>query len=145
MTERDTPIPVLDEKVAPRVVNAARMLDSIQDTLKRDMNPSDRALRGKLDYAIRELKAARDVLNEVDQGEEITTLTFSAEVNGLDIRATLINSLVESRIEHIGGDDPAMFADNVMVALGFDTGYDESGDYTPGYREYMVTVGLVTG
>lgn len=68
---------------------------------------------------------------------------FSTTINGRDLRATIINKLVESNVEHLSGDDPATFTDDLMVQLGLASGYDESGDYTEGYRDYMVSVGLI--
>lgn len=31
-----------------------------------------------------------------------------------------------------------------MVELGYQSGYDEDGEYTPGYREWAVEIGLIS-
>lgn len=53
---------------------------------------------------------------------------FTAPYMGRDLRTTLIDALSRSM-----GGDPATMADEAMVALGFASGYDEHGDYAPGY------------
>jgi hypothetical protein len=69
---------------------------------------------------------------------------FSMLVNGKDLRSTIIETLVgHHNSARSTGPDPATMADEIMVTLGFASGYDEDGDYAPGYREYSVDVGLI--
>lgn len=73
-----------------------------------------------------------------------TTHRFSIALDGKDLRSTIIDQMVKHHsTTESHSPDPATMADEIMVTLGFNSGYDEDGDYAPGYREYAINVGLI--
>jgi hypothetical protein len=84
-------------------------------------------------------------------GEDPTTAmreAWTIMAFGVDLRSHLVLSLVKALGygNNVGGaasEDPAGFADNVLVAMGKRTAYNEEGDYTNGYEEYAKVAGLI--
>lgn len=75
--------------------------------------------------------------------------SFSTSINGRDLRSTIIKALDHDHHDDAVRDripqDPATVADDIMVDLLFDSAYNEHGDYVPGYRDWAMGVGLITG
>lgn len=68
---------------------------------------------------------------------------------GVDLRAHLVLSLIEhlGYGNHVGPEDPAGFADNVLVAMGkrsmWGSEFEPRDEWTEGYDEYARCAGLL--
>jgi hypothetical protein len=70
---------------------------------------------------------------------------FTIYVNGVDARSALVHSLIEhlGYGNHVGPQDPAGFADDLMVKLGKRSAWNDDGEYVDGYEEYARSAGLL--
>lgn len=80
-----------------------------------------------------------NTLRNVGDGRLMEASPFSLSVGGKDLRREIIQGVIDGE-----GEDPAAVADDIMVNLGYASGYTESGDeYAEGFRDYLLDVGLV--
>lgn len=93
---------------------------------------ADSEIKSAIENRITTIFAAGD-------GKMLQSSRFSMTVHGKDLRREIIEGIIQGMEET---SDPAVMADDIMVGLGFESGYD-LGDYTDGFQDYLKDVGLV--